>query len=504
MNLLEEAIAFFSPRSGVERARNRMTLDRVRGYEAGGKGRRTKGWKTQSRDANAEILHNLSDIRNRSRDLRRNNAFALAAIESIIDNSVGYGIKPKFETTKKSLKKRYSMLWKEHCESTAIDWDGKHNIYGLQALWFGSMAESGEVLIRRRHLGSKSGKPLAFQLQTLESDYLDSSRDQDGTLNGGKLIIGGVQFGASSGQAEGYWLFDQHPGAAVGMKSFQSKFIPAADILHVFRVDRPGQVRGVPWSSAVVMRLRNLDEAQDSFLTSAKIASCFSVFVTGPETDAADKSKLELADRVSPGGIHLVPTDSDISFGTPGAFPAQKDFSWIELHAIAAGFQVPYEVFGDLTGVNFSSGRMGWQNYQRRIERWQWQTFIPGALDGVAAWFNEAAELSGKISEIIKPGWVPPRRLMVNPKEEIAAMKEAIRNGFETWGDTLLTLGYDPEDQAESIKIFNDLMDKYELKLDCDPRFALPAGSAGATEPDPDGSEPAKPVKTKKTDDDGE
>jgi len=494
VNLLEQAIAALAPGVAARRAASRLRLQLIneRGFEGAARGRRTDNWKTGSRDANGEIIPALRLLRNRARDLRRNNPYASAAIESIIDNTVGYGIKPKPKGRNKTITRRAAEAWKEHCETRAIDYDGVHDIYGLEALALGAIVESGEVLVRRRWRNSAAKLPLPFQLQVLESDFLDDTKD--GVFDG-KVVIGGVQL-LQSGAVEGYWLYREHPGARTGLRHMNSEFVPAADVLHVYRMDRPGQVRGVPWAAPVMLRLRNFDEVEDAYIEREKVASCFSVFFTAPDAEAAAK-KVEIAERLEPGLIDFAPPGTDVSFASPPGVNGYRDFAWINLHAIAAGYGVPYEVFSDLAGVNFSSGRMGWQNYQRRIDRWQWQMFIPGFCAGVWRWFNDAAKVAGVLAEDCPAEWVPPRRMMVNPKEEIAAMKEEVRNGFATWPQQITALGYDPVEQAEAIAEANELLDANGLKLDCDPRFALPAGSAGATKPAAaNDNEPEEPAKT--------
>lgn len=486
MSILDRWLAGIAPGVAARRAAHRLQLERIqklRGYEGAGLSRRTEHWRTPNRDANAEITPALALLRSRSRDLRMNNPYASAAIESIIDNTVGYGIKPAPRGRTARITKAASAAWKAWAESTQCDYSGQHDIYGLQALGMGSIAEGGEVLLRRHWRKSSTGLALPFQIQVLEGDFLDTSKTTE--LASGSRVIAGVQF-SKSGQREGYWLFPEHPGSQSMRLTAASAFVPAADVLHIYRMDRPGQVRGVPWAAPVMLRLRNFDEVEDAYIEREKIAACFAAFVTNQEAgDPGSPKQIALSERIEPGMIDFLPPGTSVEFASPPGVSGYKDFSWINLHAIAAGFGVPYEIFGDLSGVNFSSGRMGWQNYQRRIERWQWQMFIPGMCAGVWQWFNEAAVLAGVLPEDCPAEHVPPRRMMVNPKEEYAAMKEALRNGFETWGATLRALGYDPETQAEEIELFNALLDKHGLKLDCDPRFALPAGSAGATAPAP-------------------
>lgn len=125
---------------------------------------------------------------------------------------------------------------------------------------------------------------------------------------------------------------------------------------------------------------------------------------------------------------------------------------------------------------------MGWLHFARRVDVWQWRMLIPQLCVGVWRWFMEAqALLPGGVLEDVKAEWTPPRREMVDPKSEIEAVKQRLRNGLVTWPDALRELGItDPHAHAKNIQEANALLDELGLILDCDPRKVLAAGSAAA------------------------
>ncbi|WP_164146025.1 phage portal protein, partial [Stenotrophomonas maltophilia] len=82
------------------------------------------------------------------------------------------------------------------------------------------------------------------------------------------------------GRRVAYWLFDEHPGSALAMRSLESRRIPAEDVIHVFLSKRPGQARGYSWLAPVMQRMRSFDEMEDAIMEQAKIAACFAAFVT--------------------------------------------------------------------------------------------------------------------------------------------------------------------------------------------------------------------------------
>ena len=101
MNLLDKAISVVAPRVALQRARSRVALELTTGYlerhaqrfryDGAAAGRRSHGWYAASTDANVELMGSLIWLRNRSRDLIRNNPYAARAVEELAGNVVGNG-----------------------------------------------------------------------------------------------------------------------------------------------------------------------------------------------------------------------------------------------------------------------------------------------------------------------------------------------------------------------------------------------------------------------------
>lgn len=456
-----------------------------RGFDGAGLGYRNDGWRSTGADANAENAPALARMRNRARDLRRNNPYAERAITGIADNAVGAGIVPRPVAKSARANKRLGELWNSWAETTACDADGLENFYGLQHKIMETVPESGECLLRRRRRYSSDGLPVPLQIQVLEADFLDETKDGQ---NGNSRIVQGIEFDAL-GRRVAYWLYDEHPGANSTWLSMESKRVPAEDVIHVYLPKRPGQARGYTWLAPVMQRMRNFDEMEDAVIEQAKIAACFAAFVTKDEAmDSSGKKTPPLIERMQPAIVQELAIGESITFGNPPTFNGYQPYAWQALHAIAVGLGVPYELItGDLKGVNFSSGRMGWLHFARRVDVWQWRMLIPQLCDGVWQWFMEAqALMPGAVLEDVRAEWVPPRRDMVDPKAETDNVKERLRNGLITWPDALRELGVtDPARHAQEIADTNEMLDKLGLILDCDPRKSAAPGSAMAVQEKP-------------------
>jgi lambda family phage portal protein len=464
MNWFEKAIEVVSPRTALRREATRTAINEHRSYNGASHGRRTKGWKATGNSANAETLGSLNTLRNRSRELVRNNGYAKKAVRVLRNNIVGKGIRPAPYLSSKASDKIVKDLWWRWAETKKCDFYGRKTIYGLQRQIASAIFESGEVLVRIRRV---TDNILPIQLQVLEPDFLDNTRDHQ-LINDG-FIIQGVEFN-NKGQRVAYWLFNQHPGEYITSQNIQSVRIPSDQILHIFREDRPGQVRGIPVAAPIMIRMKDLEDFEDAELLRQKIAACFTAFVIN-DPDVNASLPTSTPERIEAGRIEYLPQGKSIEFTNPPTKEGYDSYTKSQLRAVAAGFEVTYEsLTNDLSNVNFSSGRMGWLEFQRTVDDWQEDVIIPLFLDPVWEMFILACKLTGKLKVDVAVRWTPPRREMIDPAKEITALIKARRAGFYTLSEIIRMLGLDPDDVFDELKNENETLDSNKLLLDSDPR----------------------------------
>ena len=93
MNWFDRAIGTVAPRAGLRRVLARQSFAALtRGYDGAAKGRRTDGWRAPGTSADAEIAVAGGLLRDRMRDLVRNNPHAAKAVSVLVNNIVGAGI----------------------------------------------------------------------------------------------------------------------------------------------------------------------------------------------------------------------------------------------------------------------------------------------------------------------------------------------------------------------------------------------------------------------------
>lgn len=478
MNWLDRVIEAVSPEAGLRRRGARAALTTLRAYDAAKTGRRTSGWRATGTSANAEAMPSIATVRNRSRELVRNNPHALRAINILAAKSIGTGIQARWPSGAAG-------AWKEFADT--CDLEGDMDLAGLQTMVARASFESGECIIRR--VRERSGR-IPIKLQVLEPDYLDSLKFGKAGQN---EVIGGVEID-SLGRKVAYWLYPQHPGDShFTTYTLQSQRVPAADIILFGEKLRPGQLRYMPRLAASMMRLRDFDDYRDALIVKKKIEACFAAFVIGGTPSVTvgeattDSTTGQRTETLSPGIIEYVGNGSDVKFANPST-GSDDGFSLQELHAIAAGAGVTYaQLTGDLSQVNYSSIRAGMADFRDLVEAWRWVSFIPMAMRRISDWFLEAAWTAGTIRTMnYAPVWTPPAWPYVNPVDDIKAAKEEVLAGMQSLSEKIRERGYDPDLVFAEIHAERDKLEKMGIVVDTDAevthKVAEPAASA---EPDP-------------------
>jgi lambda family phage portal protein len=453
----------------------------LRHYEAASAGRRTENWPRSNTDANAAAGGSLSTLRNLARDLARNNAWGRRALQIYSNNTIGWGIVPKPPPTM-ARSQAFRSAWNRWSNSTECDADGRLTYYGLQRQVMRTVAESGEVLIRRRPRRAADGLAIPLQLQVLEPDFIDTLKDSETSQAGGP-IVQGVEFD-SIGRRAAYWLFATHPGSNRLLKSFASRRVPASEIIHVFEMLRPGQVRGVSWFAPIFVKIRDLHEYDDATLMRAKIAACFTAFVTDPNGvpgELGEQSTTNaLVETMEPGMILHTQPGQEVTFGTPPVVSEFSPYLSAVLHTIAAGLGVSYEdLTADFSQVNFSSARLARISFRANVEDWQWNMMIPQFGHGTWDWVRDAAELEGLIprEEIWETAqWTPPALPMIEPDKEGLAMQRLVRSGALTPDGMVRQQGEDPEEHWQEYAANMRRLDDLGITLDSDPRKVSQSG----------------------------
>ena len=459
-------------------------------------GRRMGTWGNSLAGPNTTLWGSLGTLRSRVRQLTRNNPLAENGLESLVSNLIGTGIIPQWQITDAALKTNIQQLWADWTEEA--DFNGVCDFYGLQSLAARSLCESGEVLVR---FVMQNNDTVPLQIQLIEADHLDESYES--IAPGGNKIRMGIEFD-SQGKRAAYWLFKDHPGETfLFSNTFERIRVPASEILHVFKPLRPGQMRGRPWLSSIIVKLYEIDQYSDAEIVRKKSAAMFGGFITEPPNEAGDMSALGRATdddvnentviALEPGTFPTLPPGYDVRFSTP-ADVGGNYLVWIkqQLREVAAGMGVTYEqLTGDMEGVNYSSIRAGLLEFRRRCEALQWHIIIFQACQPIAKRWIDVAVGSGALRipgysknrrNYIRIDWRPQGWKWVDPLKDGMAAQLAQRNGWTSQAAIIAEQGNDAEMVDKQVAKDNKRHDEMGLVYDSDPRKTQKTGAAQAAD----------------------
>ncbi|MBO1853981.1 phage portal protein [Burkholderia cenocepacia] len=429
-------------------------------------GARAKSWRTSSAGPNAAAVQNLPLLRSRARDAIRNDPWAKTAIARLVSNTIGNGIQAHPQHPNDAVRKMQKQLWEDSCEE--IDADDLFDMAGVQTLAARAFFSDGEVLVRRQLRSPREGLAVPMQIRLLEGDLLPMEKNE--IVPGGGEIVNGVEFNMD-GRRVAYHLLQRHPGeyGRASTANMQTIRVPADEIAHVFLALRPGQVRGVPELSTVLLRLKSLDNFDDAVLFRQEVSNLFVGFVTKPPAEPGmmgdpitggatgyDVDGFSPVVSLEPGSMQELAPGESVTFAEPpGAGTDYGPFVRQQLMAAAASVGMPYEVLtGDLRDVSDRVLRVILNEFRRSIEQIQWNVFIHQFCRKVWRWWVDACALSGAMPmadyyrrrrDYLRVRWVPQGWPYIHPVQDVTAKRMEIRSGLASRTGAVLSRGDDPE-----------------------------------------------------------
>ena len=457
-----------------------------RAYEGAVVSRLTSDWVTSSTSADAEINSSLVRLRNRSRQLVRDNAYARQALRAIACNVIGHGIRLQAQVPMQRgggrlderLNRQIETAWDRWCRPSTCHTAGRLSFVEISRLAIQAMAESGEVFIRMvpQAFGGSS-VPLA--LEVLEADLVKEDKN-DGPAPDGSEWRMGVKVDRW-GRPLSYAFRTRHPGDIQNGLGHQLVEVPAAEILHLALIERPGQTRGVPMFAAAIKRLHHLAGYEEAEVVRARAASSLMGFITSPEGELQGDEVYQ-DERVSnfePGVFKYLAPGESVNVPTLDAPDGQfEPFMRAMLRAVAATTGVPYpSLSADYSQTNYSSSRLEllesrehWRTLQQfmieHLHRPVFEQWMRAAV-GVGQLDLPGYELMPERYDAVK--WFPRGWGWVDPEKEVNAYKDAVRCGFATQAQIVAEQGGDLEELLVARKAEVDRAQELELQFDTNP-----------------------------------
>jgi lambda family phage portal protein len=487
----------------------------------------TSDWITSSTSQDAEIRASLPRLRNRSRDLGRNNDYVRQFFRAVQNNVVGQGINLQAQVKKQrggtldvNSNAAIETSWEKWKRAENCDVTGKMCFQDIERLVIRSIFESGEVIVRfiyQRMGGSKV--PMALEI--IESDLLDDN--YNAISPEGNAIRMGVEVN-QWGRPVAYWFFRRHPGDSGVMPNLQREpyqrvRVPADEIRHLFFTERPGQTRGIPSLAAAIQRLRHMQGYEEAEVIAARATACNMGFINSPEIDPSIKDDVdEQGDSVTefePGVMKKLSPGETFTAMNPTRPGNQFDpFIRVMLRGLASSVGTSYETISrDYSQSNYSSTRQALIEDRDNWRAIQWWLISNLHVPVFEKWLDLAV-LSGELQlkgyetnpDLYKNvKWMPRGWSWIDPLKEVQAYKAAVRSGFMTQAEVVAQAGGDFEELIVQRGRELELAKENGVMLDTDPIFvsdagitqARPAGSAALDPEDPQPDPPEAPSKPK-------
>ena len=480
-----------------------------RRYDGAKRGRLHADWQAAGTSANTEVYSSLATLRNRSRDLLRNNDYARGILRNIVDNVVYTGIgfqaqvKQLIDKAKNDerINNALETAWKNWTVAEYCDVTGVSGFGDIQQLVLRSVLESGEVFVRKvrnpdyRGTRNNNLEPRAyglepnsgdipFALEVIEADRC--AEDFNSTYNGNQVVMG-VEINAWK-RPVAYWFYNYHPGdfwLSTSNTNVRDRVrVPADEIIHLYIRERPNQLRGVPILYSAINRLRNLGEYEKSELIAARAAASIMGLVTTPDIDLLSEPKLDGSDeagklpadeQLSPGMMrYLAPGEKFEGFSPSRPNSAFANFFESQLRGTGAGVGVSYEnVSNDFSKSNYSSSRLSLLQARDRwavLQLW----FISSFLRHVYCEWLDMAVLSGVLNfpdYEMRPErykeirWTPRGWSWVDPHKEVQATIAAIECGLTTLTAEIAKQGGDFEENVKIMAREKEILERYGVGL---------------------------------------
>jgi len=487
-NLIDRAIGYFDPIRAAKRIRGRAMMAWTGSYFGASSSRRsTKQWVTSTGDADSDLLYDLPKLRERSRDLCRNTPLAVGAISTALTNTVGTGLKLQSRIDRDVIRmdedqadeweaktEREFRLW---AESQECDAARTQNFASIQELVFRQTLENGDVFTLTPRF-KRGNFPYMLKLQIVEADRICNEKWKQNT----ETLVEGVEKDPN-GAPTAYHILNQHPGSdIVSKKSFTWTVVPAfgaktdlRNVIHNYRVLRPGQTRGVPYLAPVIESLKMLDRYTEAELMAAVISSMFTVFIKtegggldvdftglGAETGA---TSTDTDMKLGNGAIVGLAKGESIDTANPlRPNTAFSPFVQAIMEQIGTALEIPYEIIVRHFSSSYSASRAAlleaWRFFRGRrawlalnfcqpvYEIWLYEAIAAGRI-AAPGFFSDPLLRKSYAGAV----WVGDAPGYIDPAKDVSASKERMELGISTLDEeTTLITGGDMEKNLPRIR----------------------------------------------------
>jgi capsid protein len=377
-------------------------------------------------------------LRNRSRYEGDNNGYCGGIYRTLADDLSGTGPTLQILTEDDGLSDQVEMAWKGWCKAVGLG----------EKLWTMAQAKArdGEAFaVLFNNPGH--GDPVQLDLRPVEADQV---ADPYGMEFPRSSSNDGVDYDAY-GNPVRYRVLREHPGDLLRAYPIEYDTLPAASVIHWFRKDRPGQLRGVPELMASLPLFAQQRRWTLATLTAAEVAASFAATLETempPDGETDDPTPFETLE-IERGMMTTLPAGSRMhQFAATQPTTTYPDFKREVIAEAGRPVMMPVNVVaGDSSRHNFSSAKLDHFNYRGSLKvarAFAAQSVLEPLF---RAWFAEARLVPGLLPEGLSlaslprawhwPGWPSM------DKDEATNDTERLANNTATLAELLAEWGLD-------------------------------------------------------------
>lgn len=475
-NIIDRAVNFIDPVRGARRLRSRMALALSETYYAASKTKRSLSeFNPQDSDPNSTLQFDLDTMRQRSRDMIRNIPLATGAINTVCTNVVGNGLalQSRIDRSILNITDEQADAWESKTESEwylfwdSVEVDAARTLTGagITELVFRQALENGESFVNLPRI--KRTGPYDLKLQVIESDRV---LNKDNTGNTDTLFMGIEK--DSNGAPTAYHVCNQFPYSLLSFEGMKWQVIPTygsktglRNMIHLFRVLRPGQTRGIPYLTPVIESLKQLGRYTENELMASVISSMLTVFI---KTESGE-SNFDINELGVETGAKA--SDKDIKLGNGAIIDLAKDesietvnplrpntafdpFVQAILRQIGVALELPFEVLikhftasysaarsSLLEAWKFFNGRRQWLalNFCQQVyEVWLFEAIANGRIAAPGFFNNPLIRKAYSSAE-----WIGPAQGQIDPVKEVSAAEKRLALTLTTQAQECAAIGND-------------------------------------------------------------
>ncbi len=480
---------------GLARAAQGRAGMQQRAFAAAQLSRLTESWLATRDEIHRELRSDLDKLRDRARQLEKDNDFARRYLELVETNVVGdTGIRlmslceDRPGVPDQLARDAIEAAWDRWGQLGVCEIGGSHS--WLELCWSiaRGTARDGEYMLQEV-LGTAARNEFGYALRIIDVARIATWFERDAGPDGNAVRCG-VEVDSDE-RPVAYWI---NRGR---LYSRDAERVPAERIIHRFRGQWAGQPRGVPWMHASMLSLHYAGEFALSALLAAKYGADHLGFFITPDGDAPsiganstndDGSKIT---TTAPGVWDTLPVGTDVR-ELASKYPSDTfdPFMKAAHRRLASGLNVSYPALcNDHADLNYNSiratqadDRDQWRKYQAWFRDNWLEVIFPRWLKFALA--NEAIQMpNGSALPVAKGAKFAPHRWQFrgwasnDPMKDVDAAIAAINAGMDSRTAFVARAGRDVEDVIAELQREQELASAAKIAIGTGPKKTSPASS---------------------------